>query len=82
MFIMTLSPDMSAMPDTDTSYSISTPHTWPQPVMPVPTFPVMAGLTGHHSFFSASAGFVRAARRVCQRTEAMVTANEIRTQRI
>ena len=52
------------------------------PVMPVPTFLVMAGLTGHHSFFSASAGFVHAARRVCQRTEAMVTANEIRTQRI
>ena len=24
--------------------------------------------TGHHSFFSASAGLVRAARRVCQRT--------------
>lgn len=57
-------------------------HTRHQSVMLVPTFPVMAGLTGHHSFFSASAGFVRAARRVCQRTEAMVTANEIRTQRI
>ena len=70
MFIMTLSPDMSAMPDTDTSYSVSTPHTWPQPVMPVPTFPVMPDLIGHHSFFNASAGLVRAALRVCQRTEA------------
>ena len=38
--------------------------------------------TWHHSFFSASIGLVRAARRVCQRTEAMVTANEIRTQRM
>ena len=53
--------------------------------------PIMSGMTvcsscpaptGHHSFFSASAGLVRAARRVCQRTEAMVTANEIRTQRM
>ena len=35
-----------------------------------------------HSFFSASAGLVRAARRVCQRTEARVTVNEIRTQRM
>ena len=62
MFIMTFCPDMSVMPDTDTSYSVSTPHTWPQPVMP--------DLIGHHSFFKASAGLVRAALRVCQRTEA------------
>ena len=32
--------------------------------------PVMPDLIGHHSFFNASAGLVRAALRVCQRTEA------------
>ena len=48
------------MPGSNTSYQVSTPHTWPQPVM-----------AGHlYSFFNASAGLVRAALRVCQRTEA------------
>ena len=46
----------------DSSYLAPTRHAWPQDVMPDPT--------GHHSFFNASAGLVRAALRVCQRTEA------------
>ena len=66
MFMMTFSP---VMPDTNTSYPVSTPHTWPQPVMPDPKTSYPAP-TGHHSFFNASAGLVRAALRVCQRTEA------------
>ena len=71
---MTFSP---VMPDTDTSYSVSTPHTWPHDVMPGPKTSCPAP-TGHHSFFNALAGLVRAAREIWMKT----AAREIRSARM